>query len=114
MVRTFVMGAPQAPFAKTLEVLATHRALDGDRLAPDVVLVSIGDHFDYDLNDPDTAGEEHGNRRTWAWPVGSITLSFQLDHILHDAHFVPVTAAIVEAGRSDHKPIWADFERIDP
>jgi hypothetical protein len=65
MARTFVMGDPQAPFAKTLEVLATHRALKGDRLASDVVLVSIGDHFDYDLNDPVTAGQE--GLRTLRW-----------------------------------------------
>lgn len=55
-----------------------------------------------------------GNRRTWEWPVGSMTLKFQLDHIMHDAYFVPVTGAVVEAGRSDHKPVWVDFERIDP
>ena len=43
-----------------------------------------------------------------------MTLRFQLDHILHDVHFVPIAAQIVEAGRSDHKPIYADFERLDP
>jgi endonuclease/exonuclease/phosphatase family metal-dependent hydrolase len=62
----------------------------------------------------DAIAQFNGTRRTWEWPVGSMTLSFQLDHILHDAHFVPTTAKIVEAGRSDHKPIWADFARIDP
>jgi endonuclease/exonuclease/phosphatase (EEP) superfamily protein YafD len=62
----------------------------------------------------DAIGRFHGDRRTWEWPVGRVTLRFQLDHILHDAHLVPTAAAIVEAGRSDHKPIWADFERIDP
>jgi endonuclease/exonuclease/phosphatase (EEP) superfamily protein YafD len=62
----------------------------------------------------DAIGQFQGDRRTWEWPVGGMTLRFQLDHILHDAHFVPTAAAIVEAGRSDHKPIWADFERIDP
>jgi endonuclease/exonuclease/phosphatase (EEP) superfamily protein YafD len=62
----------------------------------------------------DAIARFHGKRRTWEWPVGSITLRFQLDHILHDAHFVPVSAAISEGGRSDHKPIWADFERVDP
>ena len=51
-------GRPQAPFSKVLEVLRRHRALDGDRLAEDVVLVSIGDHFDYDLRDPRAAGAE--------------------------------------------------------
>jgi vancomycin resistance protein VanJ len=62
----------------------------------------------------DAVAQFQGEKRTWEWPVGSMTLRFQLDHIMHDAHFVPVTAQIVEAGRSDHKPIWADFERIDP
>jgi hypothetical protein len=65
MTRTFVMGDPQAPFAKTLEVLAMHRALDGERLAKDVVLVSIGDHFDYDLRDPGTAAREGLTALRW-------------------------------------------------
>ncbi|HEX3765914.1 MAG TPA: metallophosphoesterase [Kofleriaceae bacterium] len=58
MTRTLVMGDPQAPFSKLLEVLDRHQALDGDRLASDVVLVSIGDHFDYDLVDWQTAGQD--------------------------------------------------------
>ena len=57
-MRTFVMGDPQAPFAKVMEVLARHGALQADRLAPDVVLVSIGDHFDYDHRDSKTSGQE--------------------------------------------------------
>jgi len=52
------MGDPQAPFAKLLEVLAHHDALDDGRLAADVVLVSIGDHFDYDAHDWHTAGQD--------------------------------------------------------
>lgn len=62
----------------------------------------------------DAIGQFLGTTRTWEWPVKGFTLKFQLDHIMHDAHFVPTAAAIVEAGRSDHKPIWADFTRIDP
>jgi hypothetical protein len=58
VVRTFVMGDPQAPFAKIREVLEGHGALRGDRLADDVVLVSIGDHFDYDYRDPATCARE--------------------------------------------------------
>ena len=58
MTRTFVMGDPQAPFAKVLEVLDAHRALAGDQLAPDVVLVSVGDHFDYDFRNPTEAARE--------------------------------------------------------
>lgn len=52
------MGDPQAPFAKVLEVLRWHRALAGDRIAPDVVLVSIGDHFDYDFRNPTGAARD--------------------------------------------------------
>jgi endonuclease/exonuclease/phosphatase (EEP) superfamily protein YafD len=62
----------------------------------------------------DALARHAGKQRTWEWPVGSMTLKFQLDHIMHDDHFIPVTAAVVEAGNSDHKPIWADFERMDP
>lgn len=57
-MRVFALGDPQGPFAKVLEVLDRHRALAGDRLAADVVLVSIGDHFDYDHKDPATARAE--------------------------------------------------------
>jgi endonuclease/exonuclease/phosphatase (EEP) superfamily protein YafD len=70
----------------------------------------------------DAIAQRYGKTRTWEWTLSGpstrsspgVTLRFQLDHILHDVHFVPVTARIVEAGRSDHKPIWADFERMDP
>ena len=65
MTKTFVMGDPQAPFAKVLEVLDRHGALAGDRLAGDVTLVSIGDHFDYDHRDPVTAGEEGLRLLSW-------------------------------------------------
>ncbi|HEY6037868.1 MAG TPA: metallophosphoesterase [Kofleriaceae bacterium] len=63
--RAFVMGDPQAPFAKVLAVLDRHRLLAGDRLAPDVELVSIGDHFDYDVLDPETAGKEGVKLLRW-------------------------------------------------
>src|SRR5215470_7916703 len=52
------MGDPQGPFDKLIAVLDQHAALDGDRLASDVVLVSIGDHFDYDVHDWQTAGQD--------------------------------------------------------
>src|SRR5262245_51646238 len=52
------MGDPQGPFDKLLEVLDNHGALRDGRLASDVVLVSIGDHFDYDIENWETAGQE--------------------------------------------------------
>lgn len=62
----------------------------------------------------DAIGQFQGTKRTWEWDVNGFMLKFQLDHILHDVRLVPTAATIVEAGRSDHKPIWADFVRIDP
>jgi endonuclease/exonuclease/phosphatase (EEP) superfamily protein YafD len=55
-----------------------------------------------------------GTKRTWEWPTSSMTLRFQLDHVMYDDHFVALTAAVLEAGRSDHKPVVADFIRVDP
>ena len=49
---------------------------------------------------------------TWQWPVGGLTLRFRLDHILADQHFRALGAAVVDAGRSDHAPVWADLEYL--
>jgi len=63
----------------------------------------------------DAIATYRGEAPTWSWPVSSgITLRFQLDHLLHDPHFIAVAADIVDAGRSDHLPIWADLERVAP
>jgi hypothetical protein len=53
------MGDPQAAYDHIMGVLDAHDALapGAGRLADDVTLVSIGDHFDYDLNDYATAGQ---------------------------------------------------------
>jgi endonuclease/exonuclease/phosphatase (EEP) superfamily protein YafD len=59
----------------------------------------------------DAIAQHAGPRRTWEWQVaGGVTLTLQLDHIFYDARFLAVRAHIAEAGRSDHKPIWADLE----
>jgi len=70
------MGDPQAPFTKVLEVLDWHGALVGDRIAPDVVLVSIGDHFDYDLENPTVAAQEGLRLLRWlaSHPSHQVTL----------------------------------------
>ena len=57
----------------------------------------------------DAIAQFAGTRRTWEWPLNGVTLRFQLDHILYDGHFEPIAAGIVDAGRSDHMPVWADF-----
>src|SRR3569623_168412 len=91
------MGDPQAPFAKVKELLELHGALDPsrDRLASDVVLVSIGDHFDYDHRDPETARREGVANLRWL-------ASHDPDHVVlllgnHDAARVMELATISDA-----------------
>jgi Calcineurin-like phosphoesterase len=58
-VKRYVLGDPQAPFAAVMKLLASYDALAADgRLRPDVELISIGDHFDYDLTAPDVSRAE--------------------------------------------------------
>jgi len=89
------MGDPQAPFAKVLEVLLWYRALDGDRLASDVVLVSIGDHFDYDVRDPRTAAQEGLKLLRWLASHDSEQAVLLLGN--HDAARVMELATIDDA-----------------
>ena len=96
MERTFVMGDPQAPFAKVLEVLDRHQLLAGDRLAADVVLISIGDHFDYDNLDPDTAGKEGVMLLRWLASHDPAQVRIILGN--HDASRVMELAAFDDAG----------------
>jgi len=55
-MRTYAMGDPQAAFDVVMAVLAAHDLIEGERLAADVHLISIGDHFDYDFTNPREAG----------------------------------------------------------
>ena len=49
---------------------------------------------------------------TWQWPVGATTLKFRLDHVLYEeAKFTAIAADVVDKGRSDHAPVWADLVR---
>jgi endonuclease/exonuclease/phosphatase family metal-dependent hydrolase len=77
---------------------------------------SSGHAFRYLVNEgyADAVGEFNGKARTWEWPVGPRKLRLQLDHLVHDAMLIPTTGGIVEAGNSDHKPVWADFTRMQP
>jgi endonuclease/exonuclease/phosphatase family metal-dependent hydrolase len=58
-----------------------------------------------------------GSRPTWRWPLRGLgsrwELRFQLDHILHDRRLVATAAGIVDRGRSDHFPVWADLVRAE-
>ena len=57
--RCFAIGDPQATAAQFFGALETAGILGDDGfLAPDALLVSIGDHFDFKFPDPDEAGLE--------------------------------------------------------
>lgn len=51
------------------------------------------------------------SQSTWRWPTPVGTLRLQLDHLLHDERLRPVAARVIRAGRSDHFPVLARFER---
>lgn len=71
----FVLGDPQAPFAAVMKCLAP--VLDGDRLRADVDLISIGDHFDYDLRAPEVSRREGLRVLRWLASHGDqVTLLF--------------------------------------
>jgi len=111
-VRTFVMGDPQAPFAKVRELLDAHGALKGERLADDVVLVSIGDHFDYDYRDPATASRE--GLATLRWLASHDAQQVVLLFGNHDAARVMELATITddefaEARDASHRMTAHDF-----
>jgi len=54
----------------------------------------------------------HPDADTWQWPVGGTTLRFRLDHVLFEENaFRAVAADVVNKGRSDHAPVWADLIR---
>jgi hypothetical protein len=105
VTRTFVIGDPQAPFAKVLEVLDRHGLLAGDRLADDVVLVSIGDHFDYDPHDP-KAGDEGLRLLRWFASHDPAQVVILLGN--HDAARVMELAALTDAGFAAARALAGD------
>jgi hypothetical protein len=86
------MGDPQGPFDKVLAVLDRHGALSGDRLASDVVLVSIGDHFDYDHKHPEVARAE--GLRLLRWLASHDAQQVRLVFGNHDAARVMELSAL--------------------
>ncbi|HSN26920.1 MAG TPA: metallophosphoesterase [Kofleriaceae bacterium] len=113
-MRTFVMGDPQAPWAKIRELLERHGALDTtrDRLADDVVLVSIGDHFDYDHRDPVACAREGLEVLRWLASHDPAQVVLLLGN--HDAARVMELATIsdaefAEAREASHRLAPHDF-----
>ena len=55
--------------------------------------------------------EFHPHAATWHWATSVGTLSAQFDHIVYDPRLDPLDARVLDAGRSDHLPVVADFVR---
>ena len=58
-MKRYILGDPQAPFAAVMKLLASYDALAADgRLRSNIEVISIGDHFDYDLTAPEVSRAE--------------------------------------------------------
>lgn len=111
MSRTYVIGDPQAPFAKVLEVLDHHGLLAGDRLAPDVRLVSLGDHFDYDHRSPDTCAREGLALLRWLASHDPAQVTLLLGN--HDAARVMELATISDETFEDARALAAAITQAE-
>lgn len=50
---------------------------------------------------------------TWRWPTWAMDLSDTFDHILYDRRLTCLNARVIQAGRSDHLPVVAEFVMAD-
>ncbi|HEY6038496.1 MAG TPA: hypothetical protein VIV58_29640 [Kofleriaceae bacterium] len=76
---SYVLGDPQASFAAVMALLARYDLLGAEgRLRSGVHLISIGDHFDYDLRAPEVSGIEGLAVLRWlaSHPAEQVTLLF--------------------------------------
>ncbi len=55
----------------------------------------------------------HPSADTWRWTTSVGTVHQQLDHVVHDAHLVPIAAAVLPGGRSDHLAVLVTVESVD-
>jgi len=97
------MGDPQAPFDKLIAVLDNHGAIRDGRLADDVVLISIGDHFDYDFRDWHTAGQEGLRFLRWLASHGDAQVKLLLGN--HDVSRVMELIAITDERFGDAREL---------
>jgi len=57
--------------------------------------------------------EQSTSQSTWRYPTPLGTLRLQLDHIFHNGMLRLIDIRVLPAGRSDHLPVVAVFERHD-
>jgi hypothetical protein len=102
------MGDPQAPFGKLIAILERHGAICDGRLADDVVLVSIGDHFDYDFRDWHTAGQEGLRFLRWLASHDGARVKLLLGN--HDASRVMELVAITDERFAEARALARSLE----
>jgi len=90
-----------------MALLERSGVLSGDRLRGDVHLISIGDHFDYDLRTPDVARRE--GLRTLRWLASHEQVTLILGN--HDAARVVELARVSDAEFAAARPLALDIER---
>jgi hypothetical protein len=109
MVMSYVLGDPQASFAAVMGLLARYDLLGADgRLRGDAHLISIGDHFDYDLRAPEVSGREGLAVLRWlaSHPPEQVTLLFGN----HDAARVVELARVSDREFADARALALELE----
>ena len=98
------MGDPQASFDQVMAVLERGRAIAGGRVAPDVHLISAGDHFDYDGDDAATAGV-----RVLRWLASHDPAQVTILFGNHDAARVMELISVGDADFADARALARSF-----
>ena len=90
-------------------------------LQPGLPTLVVGDFNEGTHGDAVSALHDRGFRsvlpefepgaKTWGWQVGGVQLSAQLDHLVASPELEPLSASVVQGGRSDHQPVVATFVR---
>lgn len=53
-------------------------------------------------------------RPTWRWPTALHTFEGRFDHLIYDPRLEPLSAEVLDAGRSDHFPVVGVFVLASP
>jgi hypothetical protein len=109
MAMSYVLGDPQASFAAVMGLLSRYDLLGaGGRLRSDVHLISIGDHFDYDLRAPEVSGREGLAVLRWlaSHSADQVTLLFGN----HDAARVVELAQVSDRELADARALALELE----
>jgi hypothetical protein len=109
MGMSYVLGDPQASFAAVMGLLSRYDLLTADgRLRSHAHVISIGDHFDYDLRAPQVSGREGLAVLRWlaSHPPDRVTLLFGN----HDAARVCELALVTDREFAEARALALELE----